>query len=154
MLSEAEREEITQEAARYPERRAACIEALKIVQRHRGFVADEALAEVAALLGMSTAELDGVATFYNQILRCPVGRHLLHLCDGVMCWMQGEPALRAHLQAQHALQAGVTSADGRVTLLNTPCLGLCHQAPAALVDGEPETGLTPERLDVLLARLP
>ncbi|MFA5531048.1 MAG: NAD(P)H-dependent oxidoreductase subunit E, partial [Thiohalomonadaceae bacterium] len=77
MLSEAEREEITQEAARYPERRAACIEALKIVQRHRGFVADEALAEVAALLGMSTAELDGVATFYNQILRCPVGRHLL-----------------------------------------------------------------------------
>lgn len=154
MLSEAERKAIMAEAGRYPEARAACIDALKIVQRHQGFVSDAALAEVAALLGMSTAELDGVATFYNQILRRPVGRHVLHLCDGVMCWMQGEPRLRAHLRAAHALDAGDTSADGRVTLLDTPCLGLCERAPAALMDGEPQGELTPAALDALLSRLP
>lgn len=154
MVSEAERNAIIAEVGRYPEPRAACIDALKIVQSHQGFVSDAALAEVAALLGMSTAELDGVATFYNQILRRPVGRHVMHLCDGVMCWMQGEPRLRAHLREAHGLNPGDTSTDGRITLLDTPCLGLCEQAPAALLDGEPHGELTPEALDALLSRLP
>ncbi len=153
MLSEEERREIAVEASRYPEPRAACVDALKVVQRHRGFVSDEALAAVAHALGMSAAELDGVATFYNQIFRHPVGQNVLHVCDGVMCWMQGAPALQKHLREHHGLAVGGTAEDGRLTLLVAPCLGLCHRAPALLLNGNPEGEVSPERLDRILARL-
>ena len=151
MLSDREREEITEELKRHAAPRGACVDALRIVQNHRGFVPDEALHALAELLGMSVAELDGVATFYNQIFRRPVGRHVLHLCDGVMCWMQGAPALYAHLREHHGIAAGETTPDGSLTLLPAPCLGQCHRAPALLLDGEPHGDITPQRLDTLLA---
>ena len=63
------------------------------MQRHRGWVSDEALRDVAALLGMTADELDGVATFYNLIFRKPVGRHVILVCDSVSCWIMGYDAV-------------------------------------------------------------
>lgn len=151
MLSPEEREEIEAEAAHYPVRRAVCIDAMLIVQRHRGWVSDESLGELAQLLGMSTADIDGVATFYNLIRRKPVGRHVAMICDSVSCWIMGYNRMRDHLCRQLNVPLGGTTADNRVTLLPIVCLGACDRAPAMLLDGELHTDLNEQRVDALLA---
>ena len=85
MLSPVEKEEIAAAAAHYELKKAAGIDALRIVQRHRGWVSDETLKEVAEALAMTPTELDSVATFYNLIFRRPVGRHVILICDSVSC---------------------------------------------------------------------
>jgi NADH-quinone oxidoreductase subunit E len=143
-------QEIEAEAAHYPERRAACLEALKIVQRHRGWVSDESLHAVAALLGMSPAELDSVATFYNLVFRRPVGRHVIFLCDSVSCWVMGQEALRRRIRERLGIDFGQTTPDGDYTLLPIACLGACDQAPALMLDEALHQRLTPEAVDRLL----
>ena len=122
MLLPKEIENITKLAARYAEKRGASVEALKIVQRSRGWVSDEDLHEVAGVLEMSPDELDGVATFYNLIFRRPVGRHVILVCDSVSCWIMGYEALRDRLQARLGVRLGETTTDGRFTLLPIVCL--------------------------------
>jgi NADH-quinone oxidoreductase subunit E len=151
MLSEAEEKAIADEVGRYESPRAACIDALKIVQAHRGSVTDEALRDVAARLGMTESELDDVATFYNLIFRRPVGRHVILLCDSVSCWIMGSERLRARLEARLGLRMGGTSADARFTLLPNCCLGVCEQAPALMIDGDLHGDVREEALDELVA---
>jgi NADH-quinone oxidoreductase subunit E len=152
MLSPETIAEIQQAASHYADRRAACIDALRIVQRHHGWVSDAALSELAALLAMTPAELDGVATYYSLIFRRPVGRHTILLCDSVSCWMLGYERLRAHLHARYGIDFGHTTQDNRFTLLPVPCLGACDHAPAMLVDEDLHLDLTPASLDDVLAR--
>ena len=97
MLTADEITEIEAEAEHYPKREAVCIDALKIVQRRRGWVSDESLRDIAAHLGMSPTDLDSVATFYNLIFRRPVGRHVIMVCDSVSCWIMGHDRIRKHL---------------------------------------------------------
>jgi|SRR6185503_9202518 len=136
MLSEEEKREIDEEARRYPLRSAAAIDALKVVQRHRGWVPDEAIRDLADFLGVSAADLDGVATFYNLIFRKPVGRHVILLCDSVSCWILGSDRIKEAMSARLGIDYGETTADGLFTLLPNPCLGACDHAPALMVDGE------------------
>ncbi len=152
MLTDAEREEIEAEVRHYPQRRNACIDALQIVQRHRGWVSDEAVQDIAAALDLSPEEVDSVATFYNLIYRKPVGQHVILLCDSVSCWVMGYERLREHLAARLGIGFGQTSADGRFTLLPVPCLGTCDHAPAMMIGTELYRDLTPERLDEILQR--
>ncbi len=150
MLSAEELREIEAETGNYPERHSACIDALKIVQRHRGWVSDEALRDVAGLLDMTADELDAVATFYNLIFRKPVGRHVILLCDSVSCWVMGYEKIRRQLKARLGIDFGGTSADGRFTLLPIACLGTCDRAPALMIDEDLHQDLEPERIDRIL----
>ena len=93
MLSEQEQHEIEAEFPHYPTKRAVSVEALKVVQRHRGWVSDEVLGDVAALLDMSPDELDNVATFYNLVFRKPVGKHVILLCNSVSCFVMRYEAI-------------------------------------------------------------
>jgi NADH-quinone oxidoreductase subunit E len=154
MLTETEKEEVARQLQRYPTRQAACIEALKIVQKHHGYVSDEHLAELAELLSMTADELDGVATFYSLIFRRPVGRHVILLCDSVSCYVMGYEDIYRHLQQGLGIEFGQTTSDGRFTLLPAPCLGCCDHAPAMMVDDDLHQVLTPERLDEILASYP
>ena len=99
MLTPEQRDEILNEVSHYPLKRAAAAEALKIVQRAHRWVSDEHLAEVAALLEMTPAELESLATFYSLIFRRPVGRHVILVCDSVSCWVMGYENLRDALLA-------------------------------------------------------
>jgi NADH-quinone oxidoreductase subunit E len=152
MLSDTERHEIEAESAHYPDKRSVCIEALKIVQEHRGWVSDEALDDVAGFLELSRAELEGVATFYNVIFREPVGRHVVLLCDSVSCWIMGYEKLREHCTKRLGIALGETTADGRFTLLPNVCLGDCDHAPVMMVDKEHYQDLDVARLDAILDR--
>ena len=152
MLTAEEKKEIEAEFPRYEQKRAACVEALKIVQRHRGWVSDEALIAVADFLEMTPAELDGVATFYNLIFRKPVGKHIILVCDSVSCWIMGYERILQHLQDRLGIVLGETSADGVFTLLPIVCLGACDQAPAMMIDDELYGNLDPAKIDEILTK--
>ena len=149
-LTPEERHEIEEEAGRYPHRKSAALDAMMIVQRHRGWISDECMQDIAELLGMTAAELDGLATFYNLIFRKPVGRHVIKICDSVSCWIMGYDRLRDYLQAKLGIQVGQTTPDGRLTLLPIVCLGACDGAPAMMVDSDLHVDLTPEKIDSIL----
>jgi NADH-quinone oxidoreductase subunit E len=151
VLTEQERQAIEEEIARSYDRQAACIGALSILQYGRGWISDEAIADLADLLGMTRDELDGVATFYSLVFRRPVGRHVLKVCDGAVCWMLGGQSLLEHLEQKLGVERGGTTADGRFTLLPICCLGDCDHAPVMMVDDQLVRNLTPEMLDRLIA---
>lgn len=152
MLTAEERADIAQALAHAEKPRAAVSDALKAVQRRRGWVSDEALRDVAAALGLSTADVDGVASFYSGIYRRRVGRHVILLCDGVSCWLTGFHPCRAHLRARLGIDFGETTPDGRFTLLPVACLGVCEQAPAMMIDSDVHGNLTPDATDEILMR--
>jgi NADH-quinone oxidoreductase subunit E len=152
MLTPEEQHEIEAEAARYPTRQAVCIDAMLIIQRHRGWVSDEALTDLATLLGMTTTDLDGVASFYNLIRRKPVGRHVAMICDSVSCWIMGCDRIRDQLCSKLGVQLGETTADKRFTLLPIVCLGACDHAPAMMIDSDLHVDLNDQRLDAVLAQ--
>ncbi len=150
MLTAEERQEIEAELTRYPTKEAACIDAMKIVQRHRGWVSDESIHDIGGLLEMSAAALDSVATFYNLIFRKPVGRHVIMLCDSVSCWITGYEQVREHLTRHLGIKFGETTPDDRFTLLPIVCLGACEQAPVMTVDNDLHGNLDPAKIDRLL----
>jgi len=152
MLSEIEIRDIAAHRGHYADVRAVVPEALKIVQGHRGWISDEAVADIAAYLDLTPDEVDAVATFYNLLFRRPVGRHVILLCDSVSCHLTGYDALREHLASRLGIGLGQTTADGRFTLLPVACLGLCEQAPAMMVDEDVHGNLTPQKVDEVLAR--
>lgn len=150
VLTLAEARELQALMRDYPGPRAACIEALNIMQRRHRWISDARLEAIAALLGMSPAELDGVATFYNLVFRRPVGRHVVLLCNSVSCWIMGRERLLHHLRQRLGIDPGETTPDERFTLLPTVCLGHCDRAPAMMIDGDLHGDLDTARIDTLL----
>jgi NADH-quinone oxidoreductase subunit E len=150
MLTDKERQEIDREIEHYPHKKAASIEALKVVQKHRGWVSDENIRDIAQYLEMTPDELDGVATFYNLVFRKPVGRHVILVCDSVSCWVMGFETLMDHLKQKLGVQLGETTKDERFTLLTIPCLGTCDHAPALMIDNDLHRDLTIAKLDKIL----
>jgi NADH-quinone oxidoreductase subunit C/D len=150
MLTKEEQSEISEELPLYEQRSALCIEALRIVQKHRGWISDDAVRDIAEFLGMSPDSVDGIATFYNLIFRKPVGKHVLFICDSVSCWILGCDKLKDYLMNHHGLKMGDTSATGAVTVLPIACLGTCEKAPAVMIDGNIRSHVTPDKLELIL----
>ena len=133
--------------------REMAIDVLTAVQDHFGYLSDEAVAEAGRLLGMTSLEIDELATFYTFLYREPVGRYVIHVCDSVICWMEGEENLVQHLCTRLGIQMGETSADGLFTLLPVCCIGYCDRAPAILVNRKAYGPLTIAKLDQLIDEL-
>jgi NADH-quinone oxidoreductase subunit E len=150
LLTDEEVEAIEYEISHLPMRRSAAIDALKIVQEQRGWISDPTLAAIARLLEMSTAELDGIATFYNLIFRQPVGDKVILFCDSVSCWVMDGDKVCARVKDKLGIEYGGTTADGRYTLLPVTCLGDCDHAPAMMIGKELHHDLTPDGVDELL----
>jgi len=151
MLTQEEIFEIEAEFDRYERKQAACIEALKTVQRHRGWVSDQSLSDLAAFLEMTAEELDAVATFYSLIFRKPVGRHVILVCTSLSCWVMGHEQVLQQLCERLKIGFGETTADGRFTLLPVVCLGACDRAPAVMIDNDLHGNLDSEKIDKILA---
>jgi NADH-quinone oxidoreductase subunit E len=152
MLSTAEKNQIDQAIRIMPVRKAACIEALKVVQAHRRWISDESLKEVADYMDMTTEELDSVATFYNMLFRRPVGRHIVLVCDSISCWVMGYENLRDELMKKLAIKYGQTTPDDRFTILPNCCLGCCDRAPALMIDNDLYTDVKVDQLDTILKK--
>ncbi len=150
VLSDAELAAIDAEISHAPYRSAVAIDALKIVQEHRGWVSDESLKALAAYLDMSPAELDGIATFYNLIFRRPVGENVILVCNSVSCWIKGCEGIRKAVTGKLGIEPGETTDDGKFTLLPITCLGACDKAPVMMVGDRKFEDVTPERIDAIL----
>ncbi|MDT8397241.1 MAG: NADH-quinone oxidoreductase subunit NuoE [Pseudomonadales bacterium] len=149
-LTAAEIHEIEHEMTHYPYKQAVGLEALKIVQKHQGWVSDESLLAVSAFLDIPPSELEGVATFFNLIYRRPVGRNVILLCDSVACWMLGCDSLKDHISRTLGIDYGETTADGEFTLIPVPCLGDCDKAPVMMVGRDTHRNLSNDRIDQIL----
>lgn len=152
MLSKEEIKLIEKEMTKFPVKSAASIESLKIVQDKQRWVSDKALAEVARILEMPVTELENVASFYNLIYRKPVGRHVIHLCESISCWVMGLEDILGYLNKKLGISYGETTEDDRFTLLPIQCLGDCDKAPAMMVDNDLYNNLTTEKIDDILQK--
>jgi formate dehydrogenase subunit gamma len=129
----------------------ALLPILRDLQDEFGYLPEPALPVVAETLNLSRAEVYGVATFYHDFHLEPRGEHTITLCRAEACQSVGAVALAERAKARLALDWGETTADGRVTLEQTFCLGLCACGPAGMVDGRPVARLTPQKLDAMIA---
>ncbi|WP_312478890.1 NADH-quinone oxidoreductase subunit NuoE [Stutzerimonas nitrititolerans] len=136
VLSETERSAIEHEMHHYEDPRAASIEALKIVQKARGWVPDGACDAIGKILGIPASDVEGVATFYSQIFRVPVGRHIIRVCDSMTCYIGGHESVLDSIRNEIGIEPGQTSTDGRFTLIPVCCLGNCDKAPALMIDDD------------------
>jgi NADH-quinone oxidoreductase subunit E len=148
-LSDVEIAAIDAEISHVPYRSAVAIDALKIVQAHRGWVSDESLRAIARHLDMSAEELEGIATFYNLIFRRPVGENVILLCNSISCWIKGCDGLQQRITQQLGVGLGETTADNRYTLLPVTCLGACDKAPVMMVGEELHENLDEQTLQRL-----
>jgi NADH-quinone oxidoreductase subunit E len=151
MLTEEEKKEILEEVKQYPYPAVACIDALKIVQHHRGWVSDDSVKDIAKILEISNEEVDGVATFYSRIYRKPVGRNVILICDSVSCMIMGYGSIYEYISKKLGIDFGETTSDGRFTLLPISCLGDCDHAPAIMINNDHYNNLTIGKIEELLA---
>jgi NADH-quinone oxidoreductase subunit E len=133
--------------------REAAVDVLYALQQHYGYLCDEAMHYASGLLGMSTLELESLATFYDYLYRQPVGRYVIHVCDSVVCWMFHQDSIFDYLCRTLGVPPGGTTEDGLFTVLPSACIGNCHNAPTMLINGRFYNKLTPERIDAAIREL-
>jgi NADH-quinone oxidoreductase subunit E len=150
MLSPKEKEEIQEEIKLYPYKSAACIDALKIVQEHRGWISDEAVSDIAAELEIPAEEVDSIATFYTRIYRKPVGRNIILICDNISCMIMGYESVYKKISEKLSIRFGETTADGRFTLLPISCLGDCDHAPSMMINHDLHNKIEISKIDEIL----
>lgn len=152
MLSEPEKREINEEMKQYPYRGAVCIDALKIVQHHRGWISDEAVDDIASELNLSADEVDGIATFYTRIYRRPVGRNVILVCEGIACMIMDHKTIYEYISEKTGIKFGETTPDKRFTLLPVSCLGDCDHAPVMMVNDDHYSNVTTGMIDEILKK--
>lgn len=153
MIPQELREQLQTQIAEAEHAREQAINVMFAVQKHYGYLSDEGLEEAAGLLKLTPLELEELATFYDFLYRRPVGRYVIHVCDGVVCWMFHENSMFDYLCEKLGVGAGEVSADGWFTVLPTACIGFCDHAPAMLINGKMYGPLTPSAIDEILEKL-
>ncbi len=122
--------------------RSGLLPALHAAQKIYGWLPQEVAAEVAKSLRVPLADVHGVIEFYSLFYNEPVGRKIIRVCTDPACALKNADGLLDHLCAHHGLKPNQTTPDGTLTIERSPCLGLCEQAPAALVDDKAETNIS------------
>jgi NADH-quinone oxidoreductase subunit E len=153
MLPEALKASLEKQIAGAEHPRELVVDVMMALQAHCGYLSDEALETAAELLSMSALEVEELATFYTFIYREPVGKYVIHVCDSVICWLEGGISLTDHLCRTLGIGMGETTVDGLFTLLPVCCIGYCDRSPAILVNRKVHGNLTPEKIDAMIAQL-
>ena len=154
MLTDKSKEEIRRIRDEYPDPDSALLPALYLAQHdYGGWLPEEAIEDVAAVMGLTPARVGAMASFYTLFHREPVGRHVIYVCTNVACSLLGAQHLLDYLGEKLGIQVGETSADGRFTLMEVECLGSCGTGPMMQVDDQYYENLTEDKIDQVLAGL-
>jgi len=149
------RAELDRILARYPSKQAALLPALWMLQDARGWVSEAGMEEVAVALGITPAYVKGVVTFYTMYHQHPVGRHFIQVCTTTPCNVCGaEDVVKSLLEHTGCEDLGLTSADGRYTVIEVECLGACGFATPIMINNEFVESVTPESVPRILSELP
>ncbi|ABK52045.1 NADH dehydrogenase subunit E [Acidothermus cellulolyticus 11B] len=147
------RERAAQVLARYPRPRSALMPLLYLVQAEQGYVSADGIRLVADILGLTTAEVTAVATFYTMYRRRPCGRYLVGVCTNTLCAILGGDAIFDALREHLGIENGETTPDGAVTLEHIECNAACDYAPVVMVNWEFFDNQTPASARELVDRL-
>lgn len=149
-LSPERERQVDEILTHYPERRAALLPVLWLCQRQNGWISPEVVNYVAERLGLSTAIIKGVVTFYTMFFDEPVGENVVWVCRTLSCDLRGGKAIQDHLEKRLGCTAGHTSSDGKFTLLKAECLAACGQAPMVQINDYYYENLDVELLDRII----
>ena len=153
MLPKELRESLEEHIARVDHPRELAVDVMFALQDHYGYLNDEAVAEAARLLDMTPLEVDELATFYTFTYRDPVGKYVIHVCDSLICWMDGYESIKDYLCKTLGINVGETTSDGLFTLLPVCCIGYCDLSPAMLINKNVYGHLTAEKINTILEEL-
>jgi NADH-quinone oxidoreductase subunit E len=137
----------------YSSDRRSLLRILQAVQRKMGYLADEALEEVARHLQVSAAEVYGVATFYNQFRFIPYGKHHVVACLGTACHAMGGQLILDAFERELDVKAGEITPDHEWSLDRVGCIGCCTKAPVVVINSSIHARMTPFKVEEVLAGL-
>jgi NADH-quinone oxidoreductase subunit E len=143
-LSDTTYGELREIAARYPQPRSGLLPMLHLVQSTEGRVTPEGIEACADILGITAAEVSGVATFYTMYKRRQVGDYLVGVCTNTLCAVMGGDAIFERLKEHLDVGNDETTADGRITLEHVECNAACDYAPVMMVNWEFMDNMTPQ----------
>jgi NADH-quinone oxidoreductase subunit E len=132
-------------AAEFSDRRGMLIPLLQRVQAELGYLSPEAMKRIAHRAGVSPARVFGVASFYSQFRLKPVGRHIIRVCMGTACHVQGSNGIKEAVCDELGVEEGGTTEDGKFTVEPVACLGCCSLAPVIMIDEDAFGRLTPDK---------
>ncbi|MDE0804625.1 MAG: NADH-quinone oxidoreductase subunit NuoE [Acidimicrobiales bacterium] len=135
---------------RYPLPKSALIPLLHLAQEQDGWVSDEAMENIAELVGVTPAEVIGTCTFYEMFKREPVGEYLVNVCTNISCMLLGGEELLHHLEERLGIRPGSTTPDGMFTLEDVECIAACTEAPCLTVNYRYFHQITHDEADKLL----
>jgi NADH-quinone oxidoreductase subunit E len=135
----------------YGRERQSLLPILQGVVDKENYLSEYSMVEIAREMDLPAAEVFGTATFYSFMEVKPMGRFVIRICKTITCSMKGKSQVLLAIQDMLKIKVGETSADSRFSLLQTNCLGLCHKAPAMLINHTPYTDLTPEKVRDILS---
>jgi NADH-quinone oxidoreductase subunit E len=138
---------------RYPRPKSATIPLCHLAQEQDGYLAEDAMAHIAELVGITSAEVMGTATFYEMFKLAPVGRYVINICTNISCQLVGGEELLEHAESTLGITSGSTTADGLFTIEDVECVAACTEAPACQVNYRYQHRVTPEAFDTLIADL-
>jgi NADH-quinone oxidoreductase subunit E len=135
---------------RYPVPKSALIPLCHLAQEQDGWLTDEAMAHIAELAGVSSAEVLGTASFYEMFKRHHTGRYMVNICTSIACFLMGADELLAHAEQRLGVRAGGTTQDGMFTLESYECEAACTEAPCLQVNYRFFYKVTPADFDELI----
>jgi NADH-quinone oxidoreductase subunit E len=137
-------------ADQHGRKRESLLPVMQGVVEQENYLSEYSMVEIAREMDLPAAEVYGTATFYSFLEVKKMGRYIIRICKTISCAMKGKSQVVFAIQDMLKIRIGETSADGRFSLLETNCLGLCHKAPAMLINHEAFTDLTPEKVREIL----
>jgi len=150
----ARRKELDDIISRYPEKRAALLPALWMIQQERGWISEDSMKEVGEQLGCTAAYVKGVVTFYTMYHQHPVGRNFIQVCTTSPCLCAGaDDVVKAFLELTGCRELGLTSPDGKYTVIEVECLGACGFATPVQINEDYVENVTPAKVAEILAGL-
>ncbi len=119
----------------------------------QNYVSEEAVKEVSEYLNISHSHIYGVLTFYSMFSVKPRGKHLIRLCDSPPCFLKGSNKLYKKMSKMLKVKNGQTTKDGKFTLELVACLGVCGNAPVAMIDNDIYADLTEDKIEEIINKI-
>ncbi|MEK7484419.1 MAG: NADH-quinone oxidoreductase subunit NuoE [Planctomycetota bacterium] len=146
-------EELDWIISRYPQKEAALLPALRLLEREFGEVSEDGMKYVAQLLGIPPAKVYGVFTFYTHYRRPGQGKYHIQVCSTLPCALRNSEALFDSISEKLGIDNGETSSDGKFSLQKVECLAACDHAPFLQINEDDYADVTPEKMDKILSSL-
>ena len=133
--------------------RSLLLDMLLNIQETSGYLSEEAIADVSKQLGLASAKIYGIASFYDQFRFEPLGKYHIKMCDGTSCHLSNSPIILHELEKLLKIKPGQTTKDGKFSIETVSCLGACSKAAIISINNEYYTEIIPERIKELLDNL-